>query len=299
LKLQKKELTYKSSDTEEIIDKVFYRQMGYYIALACSKTGITPNALTISSIIIGSIAGFLFYSPEIAAIIAGIILFIIADIFDSADGQLARLTGAMSKFGRILDGVGGNIIFVVIYISIAFKMIDGGATAGLIILLTILSMYSHSVQSAMADYYRNIYLYFREGRSHSEIDSTKDIKVLIKNSGFFKKIIYTLYFLYTSEQEIFSVNAAKLISTAQARFPDAMPADISELYTSLNKKNIKYYNLLTVNTRVIVLFISLLLKIPIAYLILELTAFNILLIYVILIQKKNNDILISKIINYQ
>ena len=60
LKKQYKD-SLKSMDTEETIDLMFYRPIGFAWAVLCAKLGITPNVITIASIFIGIAAGVLFY----------------------------------------------------------------------------------------------------------------------------------------------------------------------------------------------------------------------------------------------
>ena len=55
--IQRYKSTLKSMDTEETIDLMFYRPIGYAWAVLCAKLGITPNAITIASIFIGVAAG--------------------------------------------------------------------------------------------------------------------------------------------------------------------------------------------------------------------------------------------------
>ncbi len=82
----------KSLDTEEWFDLKFYRPIGYRWALMAKRLGITPNAITIASIFIGFASGCLFYFTNIWLNLAGCLLLMLADSFDSADGQLARMT---------------------------------------------------------------------------------------------------------------------------------------------------------------------------------------------------------------
>ena len=95
----------KSKDTEEWIDLMFYRPIGFRWALLFKKLGITPNTVTITSIFLGILAGVLFYPQSLPINIIGMLLLVWANSYDSADGQLARLTGQKSELGRILDGV--------------------------------------------------------------------------------------------------------------------------------------------------------------------------------------------------
>ena len=48
----------KSMDTEETIDLMFYRPIGFAWALLAAKFGITPNMITIASIFLGVAGGF-------------------------------------------------------------------------------------------------------------------------------------------------------------------------------------------------------------------------------------------------
>ena len=87
------ELSLKSKDTEEWIDLIFYRPIGFRCALFFKKLGVTPNAVTIMSIFLGVAAGVLFYFPSLLINFVGMVLLVWANTYDSTDGQLARLTG--------------------------------------------------------------------------------------------------------------------------------------------------------------------------------------------------------------
>ena len=106
----------KSMDTEEHIDLAFYRPIGFMWARLAARVGVTPNAITIASIFLGVGAGILFYYPQLWINVIGMLLLVWANSFDSADGQLARLTKQYSRLGRILDGLSGDFWFAAIYI---------------------------------------------------------------------------------------------------------------------------------------------------------------------------------------
>ena len=89
----------KSEDTEEVIDIYFYRPIGFFFAKIAMKLHITPNMITIASIFIGSFAGLLFYPNNLEINIIGMLLLVLANSFDSADGQLARLTNNSTRIG--------------------------------------------------------------------------------------------------------------------------------------------------------------------------------------------------------
>ena len=113
----------KSADTEEHIDLCFYRPIGFAWAYLFRKLHVSPNAVTIASIFIGVFAGVCMYPVNIWINIAGILLLIWANSYDSADGQLARLTKQYSQLGRILDGMAGDFWFISIYVAICLRTV--------------------------------------------------------------------------------------------------------------------------------------------------------------------------------
>ena len=95
-KEEKVEFSYKASlkslDTEENIDLMFYRPIGYFWAKLAYRLGVTPNGITIAAIFIGIGAGVCFFFNNFWWNLLGVFLLVLANSFDSADGQLARVT---------------------------------------------------------------------------------------------------------------------------------------------------------------------------------------------------------------
>lgn len=294
------ELTYKSKDTEELIDIYFYRPVGYIFALVSHRFKFTPNTVTIASIVVGMTAGHLFYYNNITVNLAGIFLLIIANIMDSADGQLARMANNCSKYGRILDGFGGNLWFFSIYIHITFRLIDIGFSPAVFIII-LLAGISHSFQSAYADYYRNHYLYFIYGKNKSEIDDSSILKIdydqLSWSKDFIKKFLMRVYLNYTFQQELLSKHLIKLFKYVSAKYSGGLPESVAQLYRIKNKPLIKYFNILTTNTRMIILFISILSGHFLFYFLFELIALNLLLVFVINKHEKNSNEIFHTIIS--
>ena len=288
--------TYKSNYTEEFLDKIFYRPVGYLIAIASRLVRLTPNTITTLSILVGVAAGHLFYYEDMKLNIYGILLLILAEAMDSADGQLARMTDTKSRYGRILDGLGGNLWFVSIYLHLILRLINTGASPWIFV-MAIVAGVSHSLQSAMADYYRNYFVLFTSGKSNSEIDKSTAMKELYNQlswtKNFYRKTLMRIYVNYTVEQETFAKNLIKLAEMAREKYGDNFPGWLGDNYSSLNRHLIKYFNILTTNTRMIVLFISLFIGMPILYWIFELTVLNLLLIYVVYKQESNSKYLLT------
>ena len=67
------EASLKSIETENKIDRIFYRPIGFRIARMLRGTGITPNMITVISIFVGAAVGFMFYHDNLTYNICGIL----------------------------------------------------------------------------------------------------------------------------------------------------------------------------------------------------------------------------------
>lgn len=288
----KKESGFKSSlksmDTEETFDLIFYRPIGYMWALLAKKLGVTPNAITIASIFLGIGAGVCFYFNDIWVNLAGVLLLVWADSFDSADGQLARMTKQYSRIGRILDGVSGDIWFAAIYIAICLRenvtstfFMDHRWVIWVVAVVTGLC---HAVQAAMGDYYRQFHLYFLKGEEGSELDSAAQLwqkyHALSWKHDFWKKLTLMFYTNYTVGQEKRTPQMQKLRAALRERYGNAVPLSFREAFRAKSKPLMKYTNILSFNTRTFALFAAILIfRMPWLYFAFELTVLNGVLIY--------------------
>ena len=274
----------KSKDTEEWIDLLFYRPIGFRWALLFRRLGITPNAVTIASIFLGVAAGVMFYFTSLPLNIIGMALLVWANSYDSADGQLARLTGQKSELGRILDGMSGDCWFIAIYLAICLRLMP--TWSFWIFILAALAGYCHSKQAAMADYYRNIHLFFLLGKQGSELDNACQEKEKYNRmswqDGFIQKLFQYFYKNYTANQERMTPCFQRFFAALKSQNPDGVaPVEIREQFRQKSLPLMPLTNILSFNTRIIALFISLLIDMPWLYFVFELTVLNALFIYMV------------------
>lgn len=278
----------KSSDTEEWFDLIFYRPIGFAWAVLCRKIGVTPNAITIASIVLGLGAAVAFYYNNFWINLAGVLLLMWADAFDSADGQLARLTHNYSRLGRILDGLSGDIWFVAIYIAICLRE---NVTSDffmshqwVIWLVAAAAGACHAVQAAMADCYRQFHLYFLKGEEGSELESGANLRrkfaELSWKRNFIQKLVLMFYMNYTLGQENRTPRMQSLRRTIADRFGNRIPRKFRDDFRTLSKPLMKYTNILSFNVHSFALFASILIfQMPWLYFAFEITVLNALLIY--------------------
>lgn len=280
----------KSMDTEEHIDLAFYRPIGYAWACLARKLGITPNAITIASIFLGIGAGIMFYFTPLWMNIIGMLLLVWANSFDSADGQLARMTHQYSRLGRILDGLSGDIWFACIYVAICLRENLTSeffmAHPWVIWTVAVVTGLCHAKQAAMADYYRQFHLYFLKGEEGSELESASDLKARLASipwqGNFWKKLTMTVYTNYTVQQEATAPAMQDLRRELHRRFPDGkIPQPFRDAFRAESLPLMKYTNILSFNWRTIALFTALFMRMPWLYFAFELTVLNVLLIYMI------------------
>lgn len=280
----------KSMDTEEHIDLAFYRPIGYAWARLAAKLGITPNVITIASIFLGIGAGVAFGFNDLYINIIGIILLVWANSFDSADGQLARMTKQYSRLGRILDGLSGDFWFFAIYVAICIRENYTStffmAHPWLIWVIAVTTGICHAKQAAMADYYRQFHLYFLKGEDGSELETASDLKEKLAaipwKGNFFKRLTLSTYTNYTIQQEATAPAMQVLRKEMKTAYPDGvLPQQLRHDFRMASLPLMKYTNILSFNWRTIALFASILACMPWLYFAFEFIVLNIILIYMI------------------
>lgn len=283
--------TLKSQDTEEWLDIHFTRPLGLLWARFFNHFNIHPNVVTILSIILGVAAGVMFYFPDLFHTVLGILLLVWANLYDSADGQLARMTGKKTRWGRILDGFAGDVWFFTIYAAICLRLQDEcipGTTVewgiGIWLLTAFSGFICHGKQCQLADYYRNIHLFFLKGKSGSELDNYAKLREEFRNLTWRKDGVWMvfLYFYgnYTHSQEKLTPAFQRFRNALVARFGEKpLPEDLRSDFRRGSLPLMKYANILTFNCRAIVLYISLLLGYPWIYILFEITVMNLLFLY--------------------
>lgn len=274
--------TFKSTDTEEWLDVHFTRPLGLLWAKFFRKLGVHPNVVTLLSIFLGAGAGACFFFPELWINLIGIGLLIWANIYDSADGQLARMTGQKTRWGRVLDGFAGDVWFVVIYLAIIFRMyLQGGLWGGAIgfLLCFVAGILCHAKQSQLADYYRNIHLFFLKGAGGAELDNSQKLRAeylaLSWRTDFFWKLFLHSYLHYTRAQERMTPEFQALRHHLATRYPDGkLPDRLCKDFQRGSLPLMPYANFLTFNARALTLYGSIFLSALWLYPLIEITVFS-------------------------
>jgi phosphatidylglycerophosphate synthase len=154
---------------EEPIDVWVHRPLAYVIAKVLRPTRVSPNWVTFVSILFGlSAAAAMLTSFGGHLQLAGLCLFLSA-VFDCADGQLARMRGTSSAFGRMLDGVADAVVSVAAVgggMFVIWSEYNGESwSSALVLALCVVTAITGSLHTGMYDHFKNLYLKLTHERS--------------------------------------------------------------------------------------------------------------------------------------
>ncbi|MDP9099799.1 MAG: CDP-alcohol phosphatidyltransferase family protein [Verrucomicrobiota bacterium] len=275
------EATYKSREIEGFLDLHFYRKVGFQLARFFAWVGFTPNGVTVIGTLIGIAAGHLYFYRDLATNLVGMCLHVLANAMDNADGQLARMTNRYSPSGRVLDGIGDNLIYVSIYLHLCLRYLAEGGSHGVWV-VALLAGLSHRLQSETAEFCRDAYLRFAVGKLGS-LELSSDLRppyeAVTWRTHFWKKLLLKIHLGYVAEQERLCPGLARLEETARRTFAGGVPQAFRDRYRQMNRTMISFFFLLRTNTRMLLLFLLLFLAQPVWYFAIELTALNFLLVF--------------------
>ncbi len=209
---------YKSSlkliEVEEVFDLIFYRPLAFLFVKLIYSTNITPNQITILSLSFGIAGGIALSFGTVQSILLASFLFITFNVLDCSDGQLARLKGNGTEFGRILDGMADYMVSTSAYLGIGFGFANHSSNPLLYWLLILVTAASNIMHAVLVDFYRNRFIDYTQDRVSVLDDGLEEFKKeyerLNKEKGnVFKKFIIGAYIKYSSMQNSMASNKEK------------------------------------------------------------------------------------------
>ncbi len=100
---------------EYVITNVIYRRFSKPIARFLMRFDVSPNAVTYFSFLIGILSAYLIAKNRIYE---GIGLLFISQIFDCVDGDLARMSGKVTRYGAFIDRVFDRFVDAALIIGV-------------------------------------------------------------------------------------------------------------------------------------------------------------------------------------
>jgi phosphatidylglycerophosphate synthase len=195
----------KSRDVEDPVNLWVHRPLAYLFCRLVYRTRVTPNQLTLFSILLGLAASVCWVVGSSRAMILGGALLWASAIMDGADGILARARNSQSAFGRALDGAADWIVGLASVAACVYHLAREGHHALLFSLAlptTILTV----IQFNLFDFYKEVFVHFtrldkrREGHSLAEVEEMR-CSENVQSAPWYTRWSMRLYADYTKIQD--------------------------------------------------------------------------------------------------
>jgi hypothetical protein len=215
----------KPPETEELVNQLVNRPLGFAAAKCFQKVKVTPNVVTLLSLFCGLSAGVVFSRAKYPDVLWAALLLQCMIIFDCADGQLARLTERSSKFGRIIDTFSDLATHCSIYVGVAVALyrVSGSHLVLFLALLSQISMYLHM---ALFDHFKNVYITVSRPDYGDLLDSLKKMKEMSEriesDKGRLSTAVAKMYiWFYRMESRVVSMAYPSFSTNFYEAFPDS------------------------------------------------------------------------------
>jgi phosphatidylglycerophosphate synthase len=240
----------KMKEVEEVFDLVFYRPVAFLFVRTVYNTEITPNSISIAAIFMGITAGCFYSLGQPLYFKIGAFFYLLFNILDCSDGQLARLKKTGTPVGRIIDGISDYIATIAVYLGIAVGFASGSPDPYFWLLMLFLAGLSNIIHGILVDYYRSRFLFYVKGGERNfekEIEEFRKEYELISNQKGkrFDRMVLLIYFKYSAFQRLLVAKKKK------TKFFITTP----EEYFKKNKTIIRFWLLTGATTEITTLII--------------------------------------------
>lgn len=108
--------------SDGLMARLVDRRVSRRLSPPLARRRVPPNAITLFSMSIGLLGGWLLAQVGYWLHLAGAMLFLTAVVLDGVDGEVARLTIRESDFGHYLDIITDNLVHAAIFTGIALGL---------------------------------------------------------------------------------------------------------------------------------------------------------------------------------
>ena len=108
--------------TESFLSQKFERKVSLAITRRLLYSRLTPNQISIASILLGVFSALLFLGESRILHVVGGSLLLFSSIVDGCDGELARLRFQESRWGSWLDFLGDNVVHMSIFLCLGLGL---------------------------------------------------------------------------------------------------------------------------------------------------------------------------------
>lgn len=248
----------KHPEAEEFLDLVLYRPLAYLLVKILVRFPVTPNQITIGSILVGILAGYCYSIGSMDGMIWGAALYGVSNVLDCSDGMIARLKRNGTEMGRIIDGFADYITSGAVYIGLGIGLTKGAFNlpydTWMIVIATAIS---YALHAFLFDHFRNEFLARVHGNpdaAREEIENMEGTLTLLKHrrGQWWRRILITAYLRYSRLQY------------GEGRREDASQWSREE-YIERNRFPLKLWSLIGSTTHVTAVIVATLLRQPMIF----------------------------------
>ena len=192
-------------EVEEVIDLILYRPLAFLLVISVYNTKVKPDHLTLAAMFMGIIGGYFYSLGSHHGAALGAICYLLFNILDCSDGQLARIKKNGSSVGRLLDGIADYLAAIAVYAGIVIGFSGSPEQPSPMVILVALAGVSIIAQESLVDYFRTRFLdvvlqrqdTFNEGME----EYRNEYKKLKNQQGkWFSKSVVLIYLAYSQIQ---------------------------------------------------------------------------------------------------
>jgi phosphatidylglycerophosphate synthase len=215
----------KMKEVEEFIDLILYRPLAFLLVISVYNTKIKPDHLTLAAMLMGIIGGYFFSTGSRQGAVIGAICYLLFNILDCSDGQLARIKKNGSSVGRLLDGIADYIAAIAVYAGIVIGFANSPEQPSPFVILIALAGISIIVQESLVDFFRMRFLDVvlqRQDTFNEGMEEYRNEYEKIKNQKgkWFGRSVILIYLAYSQIQRYLTPKKKKIkvISSTPAEY---------------------------------------------------------------------------------
>ena len=190
----------KATELEEGLDLVLYRPLAFGLVKLIQPTPISPNQITFISLLMGLASATCYWQGTPTFFLWGALLLFLTNLFDCADGMLARVRGSSSLTGYLFDGLVDYLTNTAVIVSMLHGLYLYSGQLPFILLVGVPAGLSYAWWCARVDRFRNDWMdkaYGRRRDPQVELDEMRLIaRDFPRGSHKFDRLLIGVYGLY-------------------------------------------------------------------------------------------------------
>ncbi|AKT39307.1 CDP-alcohol phosphatidyltransferase family protein [Chondromyces crocatus] len=187
----------KSPDVEDPVNLHVHRPLQLLLARPLVRTPITPNQVTLLSLLagLGSAACIVIGTP--VSLLCGALLLFSSAILDGVDGMIARLKKTSSEAGHAIDGASDYAVNVATTLAAVYYLAEHRMPLAMAAALGLLAHVAWAHHLMLYDFHCAMYLRFLTGGRHSGGDRARAAETLARlrerRAPLFQRAVMTVF----------------------------------------------------------------------------------------------------------